>query len=87
MLELIAEGASSSSARLGTTTITTLVHNATPQPESQYEYAHRMTEDLQHITEPHLLVSVLKSIEKKVFEVGQEREAAKRLKDKRGHSS
>ena len=84
MLELLAGEASSSSARLGTTTITTLVHNATPQPQSQYEYAHRMQEDLRHCTEPHLLVSVLKCIEKRVLDVGQAREAAKRLQDKRG---
>ena len=88
MLEFIAEGASSSSsARLGTTTITTLVHNATKEPDSEYEHAHRMMEDLQHITEPHLLMSVLKSIEARALEVGQERAAEKRRNDKRGHSS
>ena len=47
------------------------MHHATPEPQSEYEYAHRIAADVQHITELSVLVSVLKTVEKRICELSQ----------------
>lgn len=66
LLELIGGDVSGSRGSRGNTTITSFVHNETPEPTSEYEYAHRIMQDVQHIAEPHVLLSVLKCVEKRI---------------------
>ena len=75
LLALISEGlegsSSVSSGQRGTTHVTQIVHHQTPEPTSQYEYAHRITADVQRLSEPHVLMSVLKSVEKRIMDLRQ----------------
>ena len=57
----------------GTTSITQIVHHATPQPTSEYEFAHRIGQDVQQVSEPHLLVSILKVVEKRIGDLQRDR--------------
>ena len=66
LLELLAGDVSGSRGSRANTTITSFVHNETPEPTSEFEYAHRINEDVENISDPHLLLSVLKSVEKRI---------------------
>jgi hypothetical protein len=65
-----------SSAR-GSVSCLQVVHTENPEPKDEFEVASRISNDLQRITEPHLLVSVAKCLKERMDAVHQ---AAKRSK-------
>ena len=61
-------GASSS----GSTSITQIVQHVNPEPSSEFEYAERIRADVSKISDPSLMVSILKVLQARMAEIKKE---------------
>jgi hypothetical protein len=62
----------------GSTQVTAIVQHNHVQPSSQYEYADRIATDITMVREPHLLISLVHTLQARVAQVRLERTTSAR---------
>ena len=72
VLMTAALSAASSSGQRGRVQVTQFVQHAENTPETEYQFADRIHRDVYKLHEPHLLLSVLKTVERRIQDLKQE---------------
>ena len=64
-----AAGADGGASSSGSTSITQIVQHVNPEPSSEFEYAERIRADVSKISDPSLMVSILKDGQVRMAEI------------------
>ena len=69
-----AAGADGGAPSSGSTSITRIVQHVNPEPSSEFEYAERIRADVSKISDPSLMVSILKVVQARMAEIKKDYE-------------
>ena len=63
------EAAGTGSTSKGSTSITQIVQHVNPEPTSELEYAERIRADIEKISNPHLMVTILNVLQARMADI------------------